>query len=144
VVWQLDERVKVSSNKREEKKDTRSRTKERKEENVNLLPYALSALQEPFGVPPVIPVDIYSNKKNINSHRNPILSIEWLPIGLEIDWKRKPITLVPKEKTSSEHNQFFTVSMDGQLLFWDLRNIGDRDSRQQVSLLFEIIYAFRE
>ncbi len=58
-----------------------------------------------------------------------MLCIKWLPSSIEFDRKYIYNLLTP---TNTEvHNQFLSISEDGQILFWDTR-IGEKlDARGQ-------------
>lgn len=75
----------------------------------------MSALQDPGNIAPITD----QMKKNVPSHRNPILCLKWFPTGLEIDIKKSFSTLV--HNSGNEVHQFATISSDGQVLLWDKR-----------------------
>jgi len=51
-------------------------------------------------------------------HRRAVTQVVWLPRNAQIDYKGR---LLDEEYQGSESNQFVSISLDGQLLFWDLR-----------------------
>lgn len=53
-----------------------------------------------------------------SSHKRMVADIVWLPSHVQINMKGR---LLPKEHLTSDSYQFFTVSGDGHVLFWDIR-----------------------
>jgi WD40 repeat protein len=51
------------------------------------------------------------------SHRGPVTDITWIPKELEVLNNGDIIDTT----SNPEHNQFVSVSLDGQVFFWDLR-----------------------
>jgi|688.fasta_scaffold281964_2 hypothetical protein len=73
----------------------------------------MSALQDPSSIQPVSD----AIKRNIPSHKSPVLCIKWFPSSLEIDIRKSFSALVPN--TTGEINQFASISSDGQVLLWE-------------------------
>ena len=98
----------------------------------------LSALQEPGSIQ-AGGTDIL--KKNINSHKNAILCLKWLPNSIEID-RKNFYNLITN--TSGANNQFATISEDGQVLIWDIR-FGEKDPRKNpdVQITWRAIYGMQ-
>jgi WD40 repeat protein len=76
-------------------------------------PVIMSALQDPSSVTPVTD----TIKKNVPSHKAPVLCIQWFPSGLEIEIKKSYSTLI--QSPGTEINQFASISSDGQVLLWE-------------------------
>ena len=76
--------------------------------------------------------DVFSRKQvYLNSHRGKIRNIKFLPKNLELD-RKNPLNLVRYEESQSvSGNQFMSLGIDGQLLFWDLRFDSYRDKRTE-------------
>lgn len=89
----------------------------------------LSALQDPSGAAQQGASEVI--RKNVNSHKNPVLSLKWLPNSIEID--RKHFSSV-NPNTTGDYNQFLTISEDGQVLLWDIR-FGDKDPRKNPDVI---------
>ena len=51
------------------------------------------------------------------SHRGPVTDLTWIPKELEVLNNGDIIDT----NSNPEHNQFVSVSLDGQVFFWDLR-----------------------
>jgi len=51
-------------------------------------------------------------------HRRSVTQVVWLPRNAQIDYKGR---LLEEEYQGEHSNQFVSISLDGQLLFWDLR-----------------------
>ena len=51
-------------------------------------------------------------------HRRSVTQVVWLPRTAQIDYKGR---LLEEEYQGELSNQFVSISLDGQLLFWDLR-----------------------
>lgn len=102
------------------------KSKSESEGHQKINPLTTSALQDPSGQSGV-GTEIL--RKTVNSHKNPVLCIKWLPSSIEFDRKYIYNLLTP---TNTEvHNQFLSISEDGQILFWDTR-IGEKlDARGQ-------------
>jgi WD40 repeat protein len=75
----------------------------------------MSALQDPSSAGPITD----QVRKNVASHRQPVLCIRWFPSGLELEMKKSFSVLV--SSPSTDINQFATISSDGQVLLWDRR-----------------------
>lgn len=56
-------------------------------------------------------------KRNVPSHKSPVVCIKWFPSGLELDLKKSYSTLLTSPGT--EINQFASISSDGQILLWE-------------------------
>ena len=65
-------------------------------ETPTLKPSVISALPEPYIIPPVIPPEGF-NRKILNSHKNAIQVLEFLPIKVEFERKNR-FALIPKEE----------------------------------------------
>lgn len=50
----------------------------------------MTALQDPSSIMPVTD----TIKRNVPSHKSPVLSIKWFPSGLELDMKKSYSTLL--------------------------------------------------
>ena len=91
------------------KKDTTTKSKQRKNkddknETPAIPPMIMSTLQEPFNIAPVVPMEIYS-RKIVNSHKNHIVSLKFLPPRVELD-KKNPLNLTPKPEGSNYFLKF--------------------------------------
>jgi hypothetical protein len=53
-----------------------------------------------------------------HSHKRMITGVSWLPAHTQINARGR---LLSKEYLTEETNQFFTISGDGQIMFWDIR-----------------------
>ena len=53
-----------------------------------------------------------------HSHKRTVSDLAWLPEDIQINARGK---LLPREHLTNASNQFFTVSGDGQVVFWDIR-----------------------
>ena len=73
----------------------------------------MSALQDPSNLIPVSD----QIKRNVPSHKNPVVCLKWFPSTLEIEMKKSYSALVPT--SGAEINQFATISTDGQVLLWE-------------------------
>ena len=73
----------------------------------------MSALQDPSSVAQVTD----QVKRNVPSHKAPVVCLKWFPSGLEIEIKKSYSMLVPPHGT--EINQFASMSLDGQILLWE-------------------------
>ena len=56
--------------------------------------------------------------KTEHCHRRSVTQVLWLPRTAQIDYKGR---LLDEEYQGDHSNQFVSISLDGQLLFWDLR-----------------------
>ena len=56
--------------------------------------------------------------KTEHCHRRTVTQVLWLPRNAQIDYKGR---LLDSEYQGDYSNQFVSISLDGQLLFWDLR-----------------------
>ena len=90
-------------------------------------PLILSALQDPSNVAPITD----QVRKNVPSHRQPVLFLKWFPSGLELEMKKSFSTIV--NNPSGDINQFATISSDGQVLLWD-RRFQDPQKKQAVDV----------
>lgn len=106
MMWDLKGLEIGTSSKKKVKKTQTGSTKE-------ILPVITSVLQDPASVQQVSD----TVKRNVASHKAPIVCIRWLPSGLELDMKKNISTLIPP--ASSEINQFASISTDGQVLLWE-------------------------
>jgi hypothetical protein len=60
-------------------------------DEVREVPAALmTALQDPVNIPPITD----QIKKNVPSHRSPVLCLKWFPSGLELDMKKSFAALI--------------------------------------------------
>jgi WD40 repeat protein len=97
------------------------------EQYMKINPLTMSALQDPSGQSGVGTEVL---RKMVNSHKNPVLCIKWLPSSIEFD--RKYIYNLITPINPDVHHQFLSISEDGQILFWDTR-IGEKlDARGQI------------
>lgn len=76
-------------------------------------PNLTSALQDPSNIIPVTD----QIKRNVPSHKAPVVCLKWFPSTLEIEMKKGYSALV--QPSGSEITQFATISTDGQVLLWD-------------------------
>ena len=106
MMWDLKGLEIGTSSKKKVKKTQTGSTKE-------ILPVITSVLQDPASVQQVSD----TVKRNVASHKAPIVCIRWFPSGLELDMKKNISTLIPP--ASSEINQFASISTDGQVLLWE-------------------------
>lgn len=73
-----------------------------------------------------LPGDSYGKKLLIpvalsypeHSHKRTVSDLAWLPAHIQINARGR---LLPREHLTNISNQFFTVSGDGQVVFWDIR-----------------------
>jgi hypothetical protein len=104
-------------------------------------PVIMSTLQEPFNTMPNVPTDIYS-RKLVNSHRNQVTSLKFLPPQVELD-RKNPLNLVHKPEdgifilklkfyAAGDYYMFLTTSSDGQVLFWDAK-FDNKDKKSQAA-----------
>ncbi|CAD8180809.1 unnamed protein product [Paramecium pentaurelia] len=100
------------------------KTKQERNEIQELLPKLTSALQDPASYQAAAANDVL--KKQVASHKSPVLALKWFPIGMEFDKKHFNHLILT---TSQETYQFASISADGQILFWDSRLI-DKDSKK--------------
>jgi hypothetical protein len=56
-------------------------------------------------------------KRNIPSHKAPVVCLKWFPSSLEIEMKKSYSAII--QPLGSEINQFATISTDGQVLLWE-------------------------
>jgi WD40 repeat protein len=75
----------------------------------------MTSLQDPGNIPPVTD----QIRKNVPSHRNPVLCLKWFPSGFELDMKKSFAAML--NSSGQEVHQFATISSDGQVLLWDKR-----------------------
>ena len=73
----------------------------------------MSALQDPSNIQPVTD----QIKRNVPSHKSPVVCLKWFPSTLEIEMKKSYSALI--QPMGNEINQFATISTDGQVLLWD-------------------------
>ena len=73
----------------------------------------MSALQDPSNLIPVTD----QIKRNIPSHKAPVVCLKWFPSTLEIEMKKSYSAII--QPLGSEINQFATISTDGQVLLWE-------------------------
>lgn len=103
------------------------KSKSDSEQYMKINPLTMSALQDPSGQSGVGTEVL---RKMVNSHKNPVLCIKWLPSSIEFD--RKYIYNLITPINPDVHHQFLSISEDGQILFWDTR-IGEKlDARGQI------------
>lgn len=76
--------------------------------NQNINPLTMSALQDPSGQSGVGNEVL---RKMVNSHKNPVLCIKWLPSTIEFD--RKYIYNLGQPANPDVHHQFLSISEDG-------------------------------
>ncbi|EGR33375.1 hypothetical protein IMG5_055180 [Ichthyophthirius multifiliis] len=88
-----------------------------KSEIPELNPMIMSCLQDPASASAPITNEVI--KKNVNSHKNPVLSLQWLPTTIEFN--SKAILNLIVHPNGGECHQFASISCDGQILFWDKR-----------------------
>lgn len=106
-MWDLHS-VPYSGNMKKQSKSDKGDIKE-------IQPVIMSALQDPSSALPIND----QVKRNVASHRQPVLCIKWFPNGLELEMK-KSFSIV-STNPSPDVNQFATISSDGQVLLWDKR-----------------------
>jgi WD40 repeat protein len=75
----------------------------------------MSALQDTSSIVPITE----QVRKNVASHRQPVLCVRWFPSGLEIEMKKSFSMLA--SNPSNDICQFASISSDGQILLWDRR-----------------------
>jgi hypothetical protein len=71
----------------------------------------MSALQDPSTVTTITD----QIKRNVPSHKSPVVSVQWFPYTLEIEMKKSYSAIIP---SAGEMNQFASISSDGQVLLW--------------------------
>jgi WD40 repeat protein len=86
--------------------------KSEKNEIREIPPSLISALQDPTNLIPVTD----QIKRNVPSHKAPVVCLKWFPSNLEIEMKKSYSALV---QPMGEINQFATISTDGQVLLWE-------------------------
>eukprot|EP00825_Cyclidium_porcatum_P013489 TRINITY_DN1710_c0_g1_i3.p1 TRINITY_DN1710_c0_g1~~TRINITY_DN1710_c0_g1_i3.p1 ORF type:complete len:391 (-),score=72.50 TRINITY_DN1710_c0_g1_i3:242-1414(-) len=67
-------------------------------------------------------------KKNVSSHKNPVLCMQWIPTGIEVDKKQVHHVINPNH---GQQYQFASISCDGQVLIWDTRFFEPKDKGKQ-------------
>lgn len=89
--------------------------------------------------------DVFSRKQvYLNSHRGKVRTIRFLPRNLELD-RKNPLNIVKYgEECNVYGNQFMTLGIDGQVLFWDIRFDSHRDKKSEhkpiEGIILESIY----
>lgn len=96
-----------------------------------LQPSLISALQDPSSIQPVAD----TIKRNVPSHKAPVLCIKWFPTTLELDMKKSYALLGQMQGPVSEINQFASISSDGQILLWDKKFL-DAQKKPITDVLF--------
>lgn len=71
----------------------------------------MSALQDPSTVTTITD----QIKRNVPSHKSPVVSVQWFPMTLEIEMKKSYSAII---QSTGEMNQFASISTDGQVLLW--------------------------
>ncbi|KAM3134985.1 hypothetical protein pb186bvf_012985 [Paramecium bursaria] len=100
------------------------KTKQEKNEIQELPAKMMSALYDPSSYQAMSANEVL--RKGVSSHKGPVLSLRWFPVGLEFD-KKHFSHVIPTN--GNENFQFATISADGQILFWDTR-LFDKDSKK--------------
>ena len=106
LLWDL-KNVQLGQNNK--KKGKRSEKNEVRDINPSLL----SALQDPSNIIPVSD----QIRRNVPSHKTPVVCLKWFPSTLEIEMKKSYSALI--QPSGAEINQFATISADGQVLLWE-------------------------
>jgi len=86
--------------------------KSEKNEIREVSPSLMSALQDPSNIIPITD----QIKRNVPSHKTPIVCLKWFPSTLEIEMKKSYSAII--QTAGAEINQFATISTDGQVLLW--------------------------
>lgn len=86
--------------------------KSEKNEIREISPSLVSALQDPTNLIPVTD----QIKRNVPSHKAPVVCLKWFPSTLEIEMKKSYSAII---QPLGEINQFATISTDGQVLLWE-------------------------
>ena len=76
----------------------------------------MSALQDP-STAGIITDQI---KRNVPSHKSPVVGVKWFPMTLEIEMKKSYSSII---QSTGEMNQFASISTDGQVLLWEKKFI---------------------
>ncbi|KAL4510230.1 hypothetical protein ABPG72_010423 [Tetrahymena utriculariae] len=100
-----------------------------KSEIPEINPLILSQLQDPSSAQQLPNNEIV--RKNVCSHKNPVLSISWIPPTVEFDRKVFNNVVHP---THGDCYQFASISWDGQVCFWDTRFNDQKDSKKQFDI----------
>ncbi len=85
--------------------------KSEKSEIREIQPTLMSALQDPSTVTTITD----QIKRNVPSHKSPVISVNWFPQLLEIEMKKSYSAVI---QNNGEMNQFASISTDGQVLLW--------------------------
>lgn len=95
----------------------------------------ISSILESFNAHQTVTnTEAYSRKSiYLNSHRGPVKAIRFLSKYLELD-RKNPLNIIKYDEGNdgSFGNQFMSLGIDGQILFWDLRFDHLKDKKNEM------------